>query len=257
MLRRWCHDISDNRFFPERRSYGGLPLCAVVDQIIPLTDFCFRNDLEIQSFDYSIRHKLNKAIHDRFFAIFAPSLQPPLISMAYLSMDRTRSWHFPTSEKELARVEDSLSQRGLAQLYSTNLDRPEYVTRNFDVSVYGQSPPRFMRKGQAIGFVPRTLSDHLASCFFDVRSHATAGSGDCSIILELDWPTKAGRLPTVVLQTTSFDTLASIESSAPATRWISPAIPVDNCPERLRVALLFPDEAEFWLPLAIRVLMRG
>lgn len=192
MLRRWCHDISDNRFFPERRSYGGLPLCAVVDQIIPLTDFCFRNDLEIQSFDYSIRHKLNKAIHDRFFAIFAPSLQPPLISMAYLSMDRTRSWHFPTSEKELARVEDSLSQRGLAQLYSTNLDRPEYVTRNFDVSVYGQSPPRFMRKGQAIGFVPRTLSDHLASCFFDVRSHATAGSGDCSIILELDWPTKAG-----------------------------------------------------------------
>lgn len=61
----------------------------------------------------------------------------------------------------------------------------------------------------------------------------------------------------MVLQTTSFDTLASIESSAPATRWISPAIPVDNCPERLRVALLFPDEAEFWLPLAIRVLMRG
>ena len=63
-----CHDISDNRFHPERRSYGGLPfwrgmdyfynkrdtteinigwLCAVVDQILPLTDFCFRNDIEI------------------------------------------------------------------------------------------------------------------------------------------------------------------------------------------------------------------
>ena len=60
----------------------------------------------------------------------------------------------------------------------------------------------------------------------------------------------------MLLQTSGFDTLARIEGSAPATNWISPAMPVDGCPERLRVALLFPDEAEYLLPRAIRVLMR-
>ncbi len=74
-----CHDILDNRFLPERRPYGGLPfwrgmdyfynkrdtteinigwLSAIVDQILPLTDFCYRNNIEIQSFDYAIQHDL-------------------------------------------------------------------------------------------------------------------------------------------------------------------------------------------------------
>ena len=78
-------------------------LYTVVDQILPLTDFCFRNGIEIQSFDYSIRNELAAAIRDRFFAIVVPSHQPPLISMACWSMAGTRLRYFPVPEKDGSR----------------------------------------------------------------------------------------------------------------------------------------------------------
>jgi hypothetical protein len=265
-----CHDIGDNRFHPELRSYRGLPfwremdyfykkretaeinigwLCTVVDQILPLTDFCFRNEIEIQSFDYSIRNELAAAIRDRFFAIVVPSHQSPLISMACWSMAGTRLRYFPVSEK------DGFSQRGVRQLYSIRLDQPDRV-RDLYVNFYGRSTPRLTTTGDAVAFAPTTSRDHLASPFFDVRSLAGGPSGNSAIMLELDWPSQHGRHPTVLLQTSDFDTLARIEANAPATSWISPAMPVGSCPDRLRVALLFPDAAEHLLPRAIHVLMK-
>ena len=271
-----CHDISDNRFHLQRRSYGGLPfwrgmdhfydkrntteinigwISTVVDQILPLTDFCFRNDIEIFSFDYQIRHELTEATRDRFFTVLVPSHQPPLISMACLSMEATRLRHYPASEKELMLVEHDFSRRGVTPLYSANLERPEYVTRNLQIVFYGRSQPHFDVRGDGVVFVPENSRDHLASPFFQVRSHAAA-SKDCTIILELEWPTEEGGHPTVLLQTAGFDTLARIEGGAPVSSWISPAIPRDSCPEQLRVALLFPNGAEHLLPRAVRVLMR-
>ncbi len=156
----------------------------------------------------------------------------------------------------MVRDEESFSRRGLTGLYSTTLEQPEYVARNLEVSVYGRSQPPFTIKGDAVAFAPTSSRDHLASGFFAVRSHAAA-KPDCAIVLELDWPLEAGSRATVVLQTTGFDTLARIEGSAPAASWISPAMPVTSCPERLRVALLFPDEGEHLLPRGVRVLMRN
>ena len=107
-----CHDILDNRFHAKRRSYGGLPfwrgmnyfynerdtteinigwLCAVVDQILPLTDFCYRNNIEIQSFDYLIQSGLSEVTRDRLLENTTPSYQPALISMAYFSMEGSGS----------------------------------------------------------------------------------------------------------------------------------------------------------------------
>jgi hypothetical protein len=274
-----CHDISDNRYHLQRRSYGGLPfwrgmdyfynkrdtteinigwISTVVDQILPLTDFCFRNDIEIFSFDHEIRHELTEATRDRFFTILVPSHQPPLISMACLSMEGTRLRHYPAPEKELVLVERDFSRRGVTSLYSANLGRPEYVTRNLQIVFYGRSQPRFDTRGDAVVFEPETSRDHLASPFFEVRSRAVAAaaSGDCVIILELDWPTEAGGHPTVLLQTTGFDTLARIEGGALVANWMSPAICPDGCPEQLRVALLFPNRAGHLLPRAVRVLMK-
>ena len=77
-------------------------LCGIVDQMLPLADFCYRNEIEIQSFDYLIRHELISAARDRFFAIPISSHQSPLIHMAYMSMEGSRKWHFPVSEKELS-----------------------------------------------------------------------------------------------------------------------------------------------------------
>ncbi len=272
-----CHDILDNRFHAKRRSYGGLPfwrgmnyfynerdtteinigwLCAVVDQILPLTDFCYRNNIEIQSFDYLIQSGLSEVTRDRLLENTTPSYQPALISMAYFSMEGSGSRYFPAPEFELLGAERDFARKGLTRLYSKKLELPEYVTRNLQVSVYGRSQPPLTIKGDAVAFAPTSPRDHLASHFFDVRAQAAAPSRDCAIVLELDWPTEAGRRPTVLLQTTDFYTLARIEGSQPVTSWISPAMPVDSCPERLRIALLFPDEAEYLLPRAVRVLMR-
>jgi hypothetical protein len=271
-----CHDILDNRFLPERRPYGGLPfwrgmdyfynkrttteinigwLSAIVDQILPLTDFCYRNHIEIRSFDYAIQHELAQGARDRLLANATPSHQVPLISMAYFSMEESSTWCFPISETALVRDEESFSRRGLTSLYSTTLEQPEYAARNLEVSVYGGLQPPFTIKGDAVAFAPTSSRDHLASGFFAARSHAAA-KPDCAIVLEVDWPLEAGNRASVVLQTTGFDTLARIEGSAPAASWTSPAMPVDSCPERLRVALLFPDETEYLLPQAVRVLMR-
>lgn len=271
-----CHDISDNRFFPERRSYGGLPfwrgmdyfykrdtspinigwLCGVVDQMLPLADFCYRNEIEIQSFDYLIRHELISAARDRFLAIPVSPHQSPLIHMVYMSMEGSRKWHFPVSEKELAHLDTRLPGGETTPLCSIDFDEPDCVTRNFEVSLYGQSQPRFAMSGGAMVFTPTSARDHLATRFFNVRSAVDTESKEYSIILELDWPIEAGRLPVVILQTAGFENLARIEGSVPATSWISPPMPVSTCPELLRVVLRFPEAGDHLLPRAIRVLMR-
>ena len=105
-------------------------------------------------------------------------------------------------------------------------------------------------------FAPTSLRDHLASRFFDVRSHAAAESKDCTFILELDWPIEAGRHPEVLLQTADFNNLVRIKGSEPATSWIAPSMPFETCPERLRIVLRFPEAGEYLLPRALRVLMR-
>lgn len=272
-----CHDISDNRFHPERKSYGSLPfwrgmdyfynkrdtsainigwLCGIVDQMLPLTDFCYRNDIEIQSFDYSIQRELAAATRDRFLAIPKASHQPPLIQMAYMSMEQNQSCHFPVSEKELVRLEGSASRRVVARLCSINLHQTDDVIRTFEISSYGQSSPRFSMRRDAMVFAPTSLRDHLASRFFDVRSHAPAESKDCTIILELDWPIEAGRHPEVLLQTADLNNLARIKGSESATGWIAPPLPFETCPERLRIVLRFPEAGEYLLPRAIRALLR-
>src|SRR5579864_9226649 len=139
------------------------------------------------------------------------------------------------SETVLARHEDSLKRRGLTELYSTTLEAPEYVARHLEVSAYGWPTPPFAIKGDAVTFAPTSRKDHLASGFFDVRARADPTSGACAIILELDWATEDGRHPTVLLQSTEFDTLACIADGASEATWVSPAMPVDSCPERLRV----------------------
>ncbi len=272
-----CHDISDNRLHPERRSYGGLPfwrgmdyfynkrdtsainigwLCGIVDQMLPLTDFCYRNDIEIQSFDYSIQRELAATTRDRFLAIPKASHQPPLIHMAYMSMEGNQSWHFPVSEKKLVRLEGSATRREVTRLCSINLDQIECVIRTFEINFYGQLPPRFSMRRDAMVFAPTGLRDHLASRFFDVRSHAAAESKDCTIILESDWPIEAGRHPEVLLQTADFNNLVRIKGSEPATSWIAPPMSFETCPEQLRIVLRFPEAGEYLLPRAVRVLMR-
>jgi hypothetical protein len=176
--------------------------------------------------------------------------------MAYMSMERNRSWHFPVSEKESVRVEGSRPRKEVVRLCSIKLDELDYVMRAFEVSVYGQSPPRFAMKGDAMVFAPTSPRDHLATPFFDVRSHAAAESKGCTIVLELDWPIETGSVPVVLLQTAGFNNLARIEGGAPGTNWISPAMPVNACPEWLRVVLRFPEVGDYLLPRAIRVLMR-
>lgn len=273
-----CHDISDNRFLkPERRSYGGLPfwrgmdyfynkrntsainigwLCGIVDQMLPLTDFCYRNDVEIRSFDYAIQWELAATTRDRLLAIPKASHQPPLIHMAYFSMEGSQSWHFPVSEKELVRLEGSASRREATRLCSIIFDQTDDVIRTFEISFYGQSPPRFSMRRDAMIFMPTSLRDHLASRFFDVRSHAAAERKDCTIILELDWPIEAGKHPEVLLQTADLNNLARIKGGESATSWIAPPMPFESCPEQLRIVLRFPEAGEYLLPRSVRALMK-
>ncbi len=71
-----CHDISDNRVADIPKDYAGKSfwrgmddyysnhdsrnytnlfwLCTIVDQVLPILDFCFRNDIELHSADYEM-----------------------------------------------------------------------------------------------------------------------------------------------------------------------------------------------------------
>jgi hypothetical protein len=114
-----CHDIGDNRF-RARKPYGGKSFwrgmdhwyqakehpaylnlgwaATIVDQIIPILDFCFRNGIELQSADFAFAeacrlHPELKASLDR---PLLEHLQKKLFHFAYLSLNDSPSpYHFP------------------------------------------------------------------------------------------------------------------------------------------------------------------
>jgi SAM-dependent methyltransferase len=125
-----CHDIADNRFAFTERQYRG-PLwrgmddyyhtlateprsffnlghfCGAVDQVIPILDFCWRNEIELHSADQEIR------------GMAAPFAQP--VSWAYFTLNECHgAFRFPpmakTFDSELHRIRNSFSWRITAPL---------------------------------------------------------------------------------------------------------------------------------------------
>jgi hypothetical protein len=109
-----CHDISDNRYAPQG-SYGGKRLwrgmadfyekpdtftyvclgaaVGVVDQVIPILDFCGRNEIELRSFDWEYDHL--RPTEQRAFEKMFQGTRNQLFHMAAFSMNETKSRHFP------------------------------------------------------------------------------------------------------------------------------------------------------------------
>jgi len=108
-----CHDISDNRFLhPSFKEYGGKRFwrgmgdyyksdgqthygnigwaTSIVDQVIPIVDFCWRNDLELHSADY----ELNEWRKTAFLAGMSEPYRA-LAHLAYFSMNETSARRFP------------------------------------------------------------------------------------------------------------------------------------------------------------------
>lgn len=114
-----CHDMSDGRFTsPEGKHYGerrpwrgmdefyrqseqfgyvftGWPV-TLVDQVIPILDFCARNDIEFHSFDYDLHRLLPEEVTKSTLT----SLDLPVhqcFHMGYFTMNETTSRNFPRS----------------------------------------------------------------------------------------------------------------------------------------------------------------
>jgi len=107
-----CHDISDNRFTGQSHSYEGRPfwrgmddfnthlgtqprsylnlgwLSTIVDQAIPILDFCWRNEIELHSADLELS-KLDNL----------PSFIVPPVHWAYFTLNESslNVFHFPAS----------------------------------------------------------------------------------------------------------------------------------------------------------------
>jgi hypothetical protein len=105
-----CHDISDVRFagddaYQSKRLWRGMTayyenpgefayahlgwFCAIVDQIIPILDFCSRNKMELRSVDFEFRQRPNAAL-----SALLPSMAQHF-DMAYFSMNETDKRFFP------------------------------------------------------------------------------------------------------------------------------------------------------------------
>jgi hypothetical protein len=67
---------------------------SAVDQIIPITDFCARNDMEFHSFDTDI-HFEGTAEHRAELAQMLQLKALTAVHMGYFSMRETKSRNFP------------------------------------------------------------------------------------------------------------------------------------------------------------------
>lgn len=114
-----CHDISDNRFLGdwhkgyhgrrfwrgsndwdtggERTAYLNLGwLCATVEQIVPLVDFSWRNDMKIESADFNFWSSENGAPkRDEVIRDLALAADTRF-HLAYFTMNETASRRFPS-----------------------------------------------------------------------------------------------------------------------------------------------------------------
>ena len=112
-----CHDMTDNRFVgPAARSYGGKRIWrgmddfyknpdatvagivgwafTIVDQVIPIFDFCWRNDMEFRSFDQELHAKLaNETRNNVMVRLGLPEYST--IHMGYFTMNETNQRFFP------------------------------------------------------------------------------------------------------------------------------------------------------------------
>ncbi|HMK78767.1 MAG TPA: hypothetical protein VK438_03920 [Xanthobacteraceae bacterium] len=110
-----CHDVVDNRFPgpTTARSYGGkrswrgmadwydnsdttnclnIGWCnTLMDQILPILDFCFRNEIELRSADFTIR----KSPWWNNVAATLAIAPDDLFNMAYFSLEGTSAREFP------------------------------------------------------------------------------------------------------------------------------------------------------------------
>jgi hypothetical protein len=116
-----CHDVSDNRMWPDAsRSYEGrhfwhgmdafekapqttarlniLWLNTVVDQFIPILDFCWRNRIELHSADWEVKEDLVDC-HvklDAVRAVLPDDAFSPVTHWAYFTMNESSGpWCFP------------------------------------------------------------------------------------------------------------------------------------------------------------------
>jgi len=112
-----CHDMSDNRLggaksYAERPFWRGVEgahdipgpayanigwVTSRVEQVIPILDFCWRNDIELQSFDYELRLRAPRGECEEWFAALGASPNATL-DMTYFQLgDSPR--HFPAAAK--------------------------------------------------------------------------------------------------------------------------------------------------------------
>ena len=111
-----CHDIADNRFagteykeYAGKRMWHGMDgyyaspdlsalvnigwLSGIVDQMMPILDFCYRNDMELRSCDFEFRRMLDAGRQEEVIAAL-PELAN-VIYMAHFTMNDTVSRRFP------------------------------------------------------------------------------------------------------------------------------------------------------------------
>ncbi|MBI4534464.1 MAG: hypothetical protein HY711_11015 [Candidatus Melainabacteria bacterium] len=119
------HDITDNRYCGMSKSYGDKPfwssmdeyyrrgtnfyniswLTGVVDQAIPVLDFCFRNDITLHSADKDVQEQIDPVTRAKLAEQLPPEIFPQLYHWAYFTLNEaTGPYHFPPSV-QLATVE--------------------------------------------------------------------------------------------------------------------------------------------------------
>lgn len=132
-----CHDITDNRFLTDKsgnedwKNYNGKRLWrgmedfdanandtnyinfgwsqSIIDQIIPILDFCIRNNMQLISCDHEFRIDIGSQSAQETIQTL-PELSE-LISMAYFTMNGTSARRFPRMSQAFA---DGLAARNRA-----------------------------------------------------------------------------------------------------------------------------------------------
>jgi hypothetical protein len=116
-----CHDMEDSRYLPACKPYEGKSLWrgmedyyanpsttsfgifewayTVVDQAIPIFDFCWRNDTEFKSLDHEFKTLLDEGPREEVLRDLGLS-PDTTFSLGYFTLNETRSRNFPAPRSD-------------------------------------------------------------------------------------------------------------------------------------------------------------
>ena len=267
-----CHDISDNRFQSrEQRAYGNRPpwrgmnyyyraeptnyvnvghFQTIVDQVIPIMDFCFRNSVDLQSCDYAVS-LLATSLKDRFTRILQREGALTDIQMAYFSLQGQEWATFPRPRRNpmIGPPPESNDSKCLYSISSAGFGK---LHRNFYGARAGCNDNFQLDSPSVANF--ETSKDHFATEFFDLPA-ASASQNDAdelSLLIALEWSGPHIQHCEIVIQDQRFNQVTCFESeTTPVVQRIVNVAPGS----RIRLIMRAPIPGKCLLPSKLGVFL--